>query len=112
MRTLYPAIEPYVRHTIEVEQPHRVYVEECGNPGGIPVLFVLLVLINFLVLIFVVVLVGRQNGGFGNAAMPWVCRYTYWMVRLIRPNGNQLSSMTKMVCCVHNSEQTTKDQRN
>ena len=40
MRTLYPAIEPYRRHTIEVEQPHRIYVEECGNPGGIPVLFV------------------------------------------------------------------------
>jgi proline iminopeptidase len=40
MRTLYPAIEPYRRHTIEVEQPHRIYVEECGNPNGIPVLFV------------------------------------------------------------------------
>ena len=40
MRTLYPAIEPYRRHTIEVERPHRIYVEECGNPGGIPVLFV------------------------------------------------------------------------
>ena len=40
MRTLYPAIEPYLRHTIGVEQPHRIYVEECGNPNGIPVLFV------------------------------------------------------------------------
>jgi proline iminopeptidase len=40
MRTLYPAIEPYVRHTINVEQPHRIYIEECGNPDGIPVLFV------------------------------------------------------------------------
>ena len=40
MRTLYPAIEPYRRHTIEVEQPHRIYVEECGNPNGLPVLFV------------------------------------------------------------------------
>lgn len=40
MRTLYPAIDPYVRHTLSVDPPHRVYVEECGNPGGIPVLFV------------------------------------------------------------------------
>ena len=40
MRTLYPAIEPYVRHTLDVEQPHRIYIEECGNPGGIPALFV------------------------------------------------------------------------
>ncbi len=40
MRTLYPAIEPYVRHTIDVEPPHRIYIEECGNPDGIPVLFV------------------------------------------------------------------------
>lgn len=40
MRTLHPAIEPYVRHTIEVESPHHIYVEECGSPSGIPVLFV------------------------------------------------------------------------
>jgi len=40
MKTLYPAIEPFVRHTIDVEAPHRIYVEECGNPAGIPVLFV------------------------------------------------------------------------
>jgi proline iminopeptidase len=40
MRSLYPAIQPYVRHTLEVDPPHRLYVEECGNPKGIPVLFV------------------------------------------------------------------------
>ncbi len=39
MRSLYPAIQPYVRHTLEVDPPHRLYVEECGNPKGIPVLF-------------------------------------------------------------------------
>ena len=39
MRTLYPSIEPYVRHTIDVEPPHRIYIEECGIPDGIPVLF-------------------------------------------------------------------------
>jgi len=40
MRTLYPAIEPYVRHTLEVDPPHKIHVQECGNPRGIPVLFV------------------------------------------------------------------------
>jgi proline iminopeptidase len=40
MQTLYPSIEPYVRHTLAAEAPHRIYVEECGNPRGIPVLFV------------------------------------------------------------------------
>lgn len=40
MRTLYPKIEPYVRHTLSVDHPHRIHVEECGNPSGIPVLFV------------------------------------------------------------------------
>jgi proline iminopeptidase len=40
MRTLYPAIEPYVRHTLAVDHRHRIHVEECGNPKGVPVLFV------------------------------------------------------------------------
>ena len=40
MRNLYPPIEPYVRHTFEVDPPHRIHVQECGNPRGIPVLFV------------------------------------------------------------------------
>jgi proline iminopeptidase len=29
-----------VRHTVDVDHPHRIYIEECGNPKGIPVLFV------------------------------------------------------------------------
>ena len=40
MHTLYPELEPYVRHSLQVEAPHLLYVEECGNPAGIPVLFV------------------------------------------------------------------------
>ncbi len=40
METLYPAIKPYVTHSISVEDPHVLHVEECGNPEGIPVLFV------------------------------------------------------------------------
>ncbi len=40
MRTLYPELHPYVQHTLAVEPPHVLHVEECGNPAGIPVLFV------------------------------------------------------------------------
>jgi proline iminopeptidase len=40
MRTLYPPVEPYVRHSVTVDSSHRLYVEECGNAEGIPVVFV------------------------------------------------------------------------
>ena len=40
MHVLYPDIQPYVSHTLAVEPPHQLHVEECGNPNGIPVLFV------------------------------------------------------------------------
>lgn len=40
MHTLYPEIKPYVSHSLTVESPHVLHVEECGNPQGIPVLFV------------------------------------------------------------------------
>jgi len=38
--TLYPDIRPYVQHSLAVEPPHVLHVEECGNPDGIPVLFI------------------------------------------------------------------------
>lgn len=34
---LYPAADPFARHTIEVSGGHSLYVEECGNPKGRPV---------------------------------------------------------------------------
>ena len=40
MHSLYPPIKPYVTHKINVELPHVIYIEECGDPKGIPVLFV------------------------------------------------------------------------
>jgi len=39
MRTLFPDIKPYATHRLAVEEPHQLYVEESGNPEGIPVLF-------------------------------------------------------------------------
>ncbi len=40
MLPLYPSIRPYQTHRIQVNDPHELYVEECGNPQGIPVLVV------------------------------------------------------------------------
>lgn len=38
--TLYPDIKPYVTHSFAVDAPHVLHVEECGNPQGVPVVFV------------------------------------------------------------------------
>jgi proline iminopeptidase len=35
----YPPIEPYARHRLAVDGHHTLYVEECGNPKGIPAVF-------------------------------------------------------------------------
>jgi proline iminopeptidase len=40
MLTLFPDIKPYDTHLLPVQSPHILYVEESGNPDGIPVLFV------------------------------------------------------------------------
>lgn len=39
MLTLYPAIKPYAEHNLQVDDAHTLYIEECGEPDGIPVLF-------------------------------------------------------------------------
>ncbi len=40
MKKLYPPIKPFNQHKIEVDSPHKLYIEECGDPDGLPVLFV------------------------------------------------------------------------
>lgn len=40
MKGLYPAIEPYRQWRMAVQAPHELYIEECGNPDGLPVLFI------------------------------------------------------------------------
>jgi proline iminopeptidase len=40
MHVLYPEIKPYHVHRLAVDPPHELYVEESGNPAGLPVLFV------------------------------------------------------------------------
>jgi len=40
MLQAHPPITPYRTRMIAVDPPHEIYVEESGNPDGIPVLFV------------------------------------------------------------------------
>ncbi len=40
MADYYPPLEPYALHRLAVDKPHEIYVEECGNPTGLPVVFV------------------------------------------------------------------------
>ncbi len=39
MQEFYPEIRPYVQHTLRVDEIHQLYIEESGNPNGIPVVF-------------------------------------------------------------------------
>ncbi len=34
---LYPPIDPFDQRMVEVGEGHRLYVEQCGNPDGLPV---------------------------------------------------------------------------
>jgi proline iminopeptidase len=36
---LYPPIEPYATHRVAVDAVHDLYLEECGNPRGMPAVF-------------------------------------------------------------------------
>lgn len=38
-RLPYPPVEPYASGLLEVDELHRVYWETCGNPLGVPVVF-------------------------------------------------------------------------
>jgi proline iminopeptidase len=40
MLLLYPEIKVYASHRLPVGSPHEIYLEESGDPKGIPVLFV------------------------------------------------------------------------
>lgn len=55
MRTLYPEITPYATHTLDVDPPHRLYVEECGARDGLPAVFL--------------------HGGPGAGCEPWHRRF-------------------------------------
>lgn len=38
MLVLFPEIRPYAEHQLAVQSPHKIHIEECGNPQGLPVL--------------------------------------------------------------------------
>lgn len=38
MHSLYPSIKPYAQHELQIDNLHKLYIEETGNPDGIPVI--------------------------------------------------------------------------
>lgn len=40
MQNLYPDIRTNAEHRLAVDSVHNLYIEECGSPDGIPILFV------------------------------------------------------------------------
>lgn len=38
MHPLYPSIQPYSEYFLPVEKPHELYIQEIGNPDGLPVI--------------------------------------------------------------------------
>ena len=38
-QALFPPIAPTATHRLDVDDGHNLYVEDCGNPDGIPVIF-------------------------------------------------------------------------
>ncbi|MBI3171238.1 MAG: alpha/beta fold hydrolase, partial [Hydrocarboniphaga effusa] len=51
MADAYPATEPFATHRLKVSALHELYFEECGNPSGVPAVFV--------------------HGGPGGGVEPW-----------------------------------------
>jgi len=39
MSNLFNSIRPFVSHHLQVDDIHTLYIEECGNPSGLPVVF-------------------------------------------------------------------------
>lgn len=39
MKNIFNSIQPYVTHHLQVDDLHTLYIEECGNPAGLPVVF-------------------------------------------------------------------------
>ncbi len=39
MKNLYLPIEPYKVHSLKADNLHALYIEECGNPNGLPIIF-------------------------------------------------------------------------
>ena len=40
MHVLYPEVKPYWRQQLKVSDQHELYVDQAGNPQGVPILFI------------------------------------------------------------------------
>ncbi len=75
LRDLFPSIEPYASGMLRVDGIHTLYWEECGNPQGVPAVFL--------------------HGGPGEGASPSARRLfdpTAWRIVLFDQRGAQRST--------------------
>ena len=83
---LFPEIEPYSSGYLAVDEPHEIYWEQCGNPDGIPVIYL--------------------HGGPGGKCSPKSRRYfdpDHYRIILFDQRGAGRS--TPAVCLENNSPQ-------
>ncbi len=84
MRDLYPSLDPYDSGLLDVGHGHRVYWEQCGNPGGKPVVVL--------------------HGGPGGGTSPTMRRFldpASWRIVLFDQRG--CGQSTPHACLDHNT---------
>jgi len=67
---LFPEIDPYEAGTLAVDARHTLHWEACGNPAGVPLVFL--------------------HGGPGGGCLPHHRRYfdpSFWRIVLVDPRG-------------------------
>ena len=77
---LFPEVDPYATGRLDVDPPHSLYWETCGNPEGVPLVFL--------------------HGGPGGASLPHHRRYfdpSFWRIVLFDQRGAGRSTPAALV---------------
>jgi len=86
MSSLFDSIQPYVSHHLQVDDVHTLYIEECGKPSGLPVVFL--------------------HGGPGTGCAPYHRRYFDPQVyRIVLFDQRGCGKSTPHACLENNTSQ-------
>lgn len=86
MLPLYPAIKEYATHMLKVDDLHTIYIEESGEPDGIPILFL--------------------HGGPGSGSQPHHrCYFDPKLYRIILFDQRGCGKSTPHICLENNTTQ-------
>ena len=78
---LFPEIDPYAAGRINVDARHTLYWETCGNPKGVPLVFL--------------------HGGPGGGCLPHHRRYfdpSFWRIALFDQRGAGREGAVRFIC--------------